>query len=84
MDIESQIRNFISKNLLYSDNGFRYSDDTSFLEEGIVDSIGVLELVAFVEDTYKFIVEDQDVTADNFDTVNRLAAYIKRSAALPV
>jgi acyl carrier protein len=44
----------------------------------------VLELVAFVEDTYKFIVEDHDVTPDNFDTVNRLAAYIKRSAALAV
>jgi acyl carrier protein len=80
MDIETKIRNFISKNLLYSDNGFSYSDDSSFLEEGIIDSIGVLELVGFVEENYHIPVKDQDVTPDNFDTVNRLADFIRRSA----
>jgi acyl carrier protein len=78
VDIESEIKKFIAKNLLYSGDGFKYSDDVSFLEEGIVDSIGVMELVAFVEEKYKFRVNDQDVTPDNFDSVNRLASYIRR------
>jgi len=82
MDIESEIRKFIAKNLLYSGDGFRYGDDVSFLEEGIVDSIGVMELVAFVEENYKIQVNDQDVTPDNFDSVNWLATYIRRNLAV--
>lgn len=79
MEIETEIKKFIAKNLLYSGDGFKYSDDVSFLEEGIVDSIGVMELVAFVEEYFKFRVNDQDVTPDNFDSVNRLAGYIRRN-----
>jgi acyl carrier protein len=78
VEIESEIKSFIAKNLLYSGDGFKYGDDVSFLEEGIVDSIGVMELVAFVEENYKFSVKDQDVTPDNFDSVSRLATYIRR------
>jgi len=76
MTIESQIRTYIAKNLLFSDNGFKYSDDASFLQEGIVDSIGVLELVTFVSDIFGINVDDQDITPDNFDSVNKLATYI--------
>jgi len=79
MEIESEIREFIAKNLLYSGDGFKYGDDVSFLEEGIVDSIGVMELVAFVEDRYEIQVDDQDVTPDNFDSINRLAKYIRQN-----
>ena len=50
MTIKEQLKDYIARNLLFSDNGFKYDDDDSFLEEGIVDSIGVLELVAFVDD----------------------------------
>jgi acyl carrier protein len=82
MEIESEIKKFIAKNLLYSGDGFNYGDDVSFLEEGIVDSIGVMELVAFVEENFKFRVNDQDVTPDNFDSVNRLASYIRRNATV--
>jgi len=47
------------------------------LEEGIVDSIGVLELVAFVEENFAFTVDDMDVTPDNFDSVEKLGVYIR-------
>ena len=78
MDIESQIRNYIIKNLLFSSNGYHYSDDTSFLEEGIVDSVGIMELVSFVEDSFGVPVADSDITPDNFDSVSRLSGYICR------
>jgi acyl carrier protein len=76
MDIKTQNRSYTSKNLLYSDNGFNYTDDVSFLEEGIIDSIGVMELVSFVEEKFNVPVRDQDVTPDNFDSINRLADFI--------
>ena len=81
MLIESQIREFVARYLLYSDNGFEYSDDDSFLEEGILDSIGVLELVAFIEENFTVSVEDPEITPDNFGSVNKLAAYIRGKCA---
>ena len=81
MSIEMQIKDYIARNLLFSDNSFPYSDDTSFLEEGIVDSIGVMELVAFVEENFSVKVDDLDVTPENFDSVSRMAAYIHRKSA---
>jgi acyl carrier protein len=77
MSVEDQIKEYIAKNLLFSDNGFPFSNDASFLEERIVDSMGVMDLVAYVEDKFKIKVDDLDVTPDNFDSVNRLAAFIK-------
>jgi acyl carrier protein len=78
MTIKEQLKDYIARNLLFSDNGFKYDDDASFLEEGIVDSIGVLELVAFVDESFGVEVEDHEVTPDNFDSVNKLAAYVQR------
>ena len=78
MTIETQIKEYIAKNLLFSDNGFQYPDEVSFLDEGIVDSVGVMELVAFVEDIFKLKIDDMDVTPDNFDSVTKLAAFIRR------
>jgi len=78
MSVETQIKDYISKNLLFSDNGFPYPDEASFLEEGIVDSVGVMELVAFVEDKFGLKISDTDVTPDNFDSVGKLAAFIRK------
>ena len=80
MSIETQIKDYIARNLLFSDNGFPYGDEVSFLEEGIVDSIGVMELVAFVEENFSIKVDDLDVTPENFDSVIRMAAYIRRKS----
>jgi acyl carrier protein len=77
MEIEAQIRQYVAQNLLFSDNGFEYENDDSFLQEGIIDSVGVLELVLFVEETFGVNVNDQEITPDNFDSVNKLAGYIR-------
>jgi len=78
MTIESQIKDYIARNLLFSDNGFSYPEDASFLEEGIVDSVGVMELVAFVEEKFGLKIDDMDVTPDNFDSVSKLASFIRK------
>ena len=78
MTIEEQIRQYVADNFLFSDDGYQLSDDLSFLEEGIVDSTGVLELVMFVEETYGVAVKDEEIVPENFDSVGQLAAYISR------
>ena len=76
MNIKDQIRSFIAENFLFSNNGFDLDDDESFLEAGVVDSLGVLELVTFVEEKFEIAVSDDEIVPDNFDSVNNLAAYI--------
>jgi acyl carrier protein len=76
MGVVSTIRQYISHNLLYSDDGFPYLDDDSLLEKGIIDSMGVMEMVVFVEQEFGVSVPDRDITPENFDSVNKLAHYI--------
>jgi len=80
MTIDTEIKEYIAKNLIFSDNGFPFAEDASFLEEGIVDSVGVMELVAFVEEKFGLKVDDADVTPDNFDSVMKLAAFIRKKS----
>ena len=82
MDIESTIRDFVSRNLLFLEGGFPFGDDASFLDEGIVDSVGVLELVNFVGEHFSLDVGGDDVTPENFDSVNRLARFIRQRQPL--
>ena len=78
LQIEEHIREFVSRNLLYSDTGFNYSDDTSFLQEGIIDSLGVIELVSFVQKTFGVSVDEKEVTTAHFDSVAKLAAFVRQ------
>lgn len=80
MQIREQIRQYIAKNLLFSPN-FKYSDDASFLGEGIIDSIGVMEIVSFIEQEFKISVDLGDITPDNFDSVAKIAQYVERKHA---
>ena len=76
-NIKTKVEQYIAENLLFSGNGFPYTKDVSFLDESIVDSTGVLELVAFVEETFNVTIEDQEIPPDNFDSVNKLTYFIQ-------
>jgi acyl carrier protein len=76
--IEQHIRDFIARNLLYSDVGFAYPDDASFLREGIIDSLGIMEIVEFVQKTFGVKVDQHEVTPAHFDSVESLAAFVRR------
>jgi acyl carrier protein len=75
--IEQQIAAFIANKILFSKNGYTHSFDASFLEEGIVDSTSILELVLFTEKTYGVSVDDSEITPDNFDSVKKLADFVR-------
>jgi acyl carrier protein len=77
-EIEAPIRAFIASNLLYSSEGFTHSDEVSLLREGIIDSLGVVELVEFLQGHFGIKVEQQEVRPDNFDSVANMAAYVRR------
>ena len=80
MQIHEQIRQYVSENLLFSGDGFKFDDDASFLKHGIIDSLGVMDLVTYVESAFGVKVDPQEVTPENFDSVNKLANYINRKS----
>ncbi len=72
------IREFIFENFLFDAEEGSLKNDDSFLEQGIIDSTGVLELVEWLEDEFGIQVEDDELVPENLDSVNLLAAYIQR------
>ena len=81
-DLKSQIKKFIAENMLFSGDGFNHADDASLLDAGIIDSIGVMELVTFVGQTFRVTVPPEDISPENFDSVQRLADYVRRKQAV--
>lgn len=78
IQVEPEIRDFIAHNLLYSADGFPYADDASLLREGILDSLGVVELVEFAQKHFGIKVDQREVVPENFGSVAQLAAYVRR------
>ena len=77
MPVKEELKKFIIGNYLRGKNA-RLADDDSFLEGGIIDSIGVIELTAFIQQRYKIKIEVTDIVPENFDTLNNLERYITR------
>ena len=76
--IHRELRKFVVENFLFGSPDTPLADDESFLETGIIDSTGVLELVAFLEQRYEIAVADQDLMPANLDSIDRLARFVQR------
>ncbi len=77
MEIKEQIKQFFEENFM-AEFESDFKDDDSFLESGIIDSTGVLELVLFLEENYDFKVEDEEITPDNLDSFKNLKDYVNK------
>ena len=75
MEFEKIARSFVVDNFLFGDDS-RLAEGTSFLESGLIDSTGMLELVGFLEERFCIRVEDEEFVPDNLDSVQNIAAFI--------
>ena len=79
--VTQQIRAFIVENfLLGKDSGFDNAE--SLLESGIIDSTGIMHVVAFLEESFGIAIDDDDLIADNLDSVERIAGFVERKRTL--
>ncbi|GAB6144238.1 acyl carrier protein [Desulfocicer niacini] len=76
---KATIRKFIVDNFLFGETG-DLKDNTSFLEEGIIDSTGVLELIDFLEETFQISIADDEIIPENLDSLDNLEKFLSRSA----
>jgi acyl carrier protein len=76
-DFRAKIRGFIVENFLFGkEDGVK--DETLFLDEGIIDSTGILELVSYLEEEFSIGVEDEELVPENLGSINNVVAYLER------
>lgn len=75
--MKEKVREFIVDNFLFGEDG-NLKDDTSFLDEGIIDSTGILELVSYLEEEFSITVEDEDLIPENLDSINYVVSYLEK------
>jgi len=75
-EIKKEIKRFIINTFMFGINEMPFNDQDSFLENGFLDSIGILELVEFIEKKYSITCEDDELTPENLDSLQNVAEYI--------
>lgn len=81
--IEEKLRAYIAETILFSDNGYPHADETPFLENGIVDSMSVMDLVLYAEKTFGIPIQDHEIVPANFDSIRNLSDFIRRKMGQP-
>jgi acyl carrier protein len=76
--IKVQIRQYIAENFLMGGNAAELRDDDSFMGQSVIDSAGVLELIAYLEQTYGIKVDEDEMIPDNLDSLNGVGRYLQR------
>jgi acyl carrier protein len=79
-EVRQKLRHFILENYLFSDDQNALKDDDSFLDGGILDSMGILELIEYLDEGLGIKVEGDELVPDNLDSINSLIKYISAKA----
>lgn len=77
MDTIVRVREFVVDNFLFGEEK-GLANETSFLEKGIIDSTGILELVSFLEETYEIKVDDEELVPENLDSLANIDVFLRR------
>ena len=77
VDIKQDLREYIINNFLFGDEDNSFNDDDSFMENSILDSTGILDIILFIEEKYGIKIEDNEILPENLDSLNNLEKFIK-------
>jgi len=80
-EIKNEIRSYMKENFLFGYKDDELLDDTSFLEIGVLDSTGIMELVAFLEREFKISVLDEEIIQENLDSIDLISDYLLKKLA---
>ena len=70
------IRNFILSNLIKKTEHTKITDNDNIIKEGIIDSLGLMKLINYIEDNFPIKLDDEDLTPDNFESIEIIASFI--------
>lgn len=81
MDHKRQIKEFVLKNYLFTEDESALSDSESLIRNGTIDSTGMLELIAHLEKTWSIKVADVEMIPANFESIDAIGAFVARKLA---
>ena len=76
LDTKKIIRDYVLQNFLFTNDSSQLTDSESFMDKGIIDSTGILELIMYVETEFQLQVKEAEMTVENFDSVDRIAKFV--------
>jgi len=81
--IQKRVREYVVESFLVGDEESEFSDDQSFLDSGLIDSTGILEVIAFLEDEFEIEIDDEEMVPENLDSVSNISHFVasKRSGS---
>jgi acyl carrier protein len=80
-NIRSEMRGFIEENFLYLRPDVELADGDDFLALGIIDSLGFVELVEEVQSRYTIVIDDVEITEENFGSIDAITGFVERKRA---
>lgn len=80
-DIKAAVRQYILDNFLMGDAGVQLQDGQSFLDHHIIDSTGFIELVTYLEETWKIRIQDEEMIPENLDSLDNIERFIRAKQA---
>jgi acyl carrier protein len=81
MSTEEKLRKYILETYLFTTDDSALANDDSFLDKGIIDSTGILELVMFLEEEFGLAVADEELLPENLDSINNLVRFVTQKQA---
>ncbi len=81
MQQRQRIKQYILKNFLFSNDDNAINDTDSLVRGGILDSTGIYELIMFIEEEFELTIAPEEMTPDNFDTLEVMDAFLTRKLA---
>lgn len=82
MQLRSDVRQYIIENFYYGQDDHTLDDHISFLQNGIIDSTGVLELVSFLQEKYNILIHDDEMIPENLDSIINIEVFVTRKMNL--
>lgn len=84
-EISTLVRDYITENFLYMRQGYEFSETDSLLGHGIIDSMGVIELITFVQDEFAVQIDEGEINEENFGSLEAIVRFVeeKRTEHLP-
>ena len=76
-EIAKEIRAFVIDNFLFGEDDEQFSNGDSFLDKGLIDSMGILTLVEFVKDKYSIAIADEELVPEHWDSVERISVFVQ-------
>lgn len=78
MSVEKSVRKYILENFLFTEDESELNSSDSFLDSGIIDSTGILEVISFLEEGFSIQVDDDEMIPENLDSVDNIASFINK------